>query len=140
MLLTEISWAECLWALPFLTVLCPSECFYQERKRRHQTLVERVWQLIQLLSRWLPTRPKEAALEAAERRGDLRFGKRLLAIFALRDSHSPQTIAAWLKVSVDSVLDWAKYFLYYKLKGPKEKSHPGAKPNSAKRKSVNWPP
>jgi hypothetical protein len=54
MLLTEISWAGRIWALPFLTVLCPSERFYQERKRRHQTLVERAWQIIQLLSRWLP--------------------------------------------------------------------------------------
>lgn len=57
MLLTEIGWAGRIWALPFLTVLCPSERFYQERKRRHQTLVERAWQIIQLLSRWLPTRP-----------------------------------------------------------------------------------
>jgi hypothetical protein len=37
-------------------VLCPSERFYQERKRRHQTLVERAWQIIELLSRWLPHR------------------------------------------------------------------------------------
>ena len=56
MLLTEIGWAGRIWALPFLTVLCPSERFYKERKRRHQTLVERAWQIIQLLSRWLPKR------------------------------------------------------------------------------------
>jgi hypothetical protein len=42
--------------LPFLTVLCPSQRFYQERNRRHQTLIERAWQVIQLLSRWLPER------------------------------------------------------------------------------------
>jgi hypothetical protein len=57
MLLTEIAWAGRIWALPFLTVLCPSERFYQERQRRHQTLVERAWQIIQLLARWLPNRP-----------------------------------------------------------------------------------
>jgi hypothetical protein len=56
MLLTEIGWAGRIWALPFLSVLCPSERFYQERKRRHQTLVERAWQIIELLSRWLPHR------------------------------------------------------------------------------------
>jgi hypothetical protein len=56
MLLTEIGWAGRIWALPFLTILCPSERFYKERKRRHQTLVERAWQLIQLLARWLPKR------------------------------------------------------------------------------------
>lgn len=57
MLLTEIGWAGRVWGLPFLSVRCPSERFYQERKRRHQTLVERAWQIIQLLARWLPTRP-----------------------------------------------------------------------------------
>lgn len=41
MLLTPISWAGRVWALPFLTVLCPSERFYQERGRQHQTLIER---------------------------------------------------------------------------------------------------
>jgi len=56
MLLVEVSWAARVWALPFLTVLCPSERYYQERQRRHQTLVERAWQVIAQLSRWLPTR------------------------------------------------------------------------------------
>jgi hypothetical protein len=51
MLLTEIGWAKRIWALPFLTVLCPSERFYQARKRRHLTLVERAWQIIQVLAR-----------------------------------------------------------------------------------------
>lgn len=56
MLLCEVSWANRIWALPFLTVLCPSERFYQELQRRHQTLVERAWQVIQLVVRWLPNR------------------------------------------------------------------------------------
>ena len=56
MLLAEVSWARRIWALPFLTVLCPSERFYQQRGLRHQTLVERAWQIIQLLRRWLPNR------------------------------------------------------------------------------------
>jgi len=67
----------------------------------------------------------EAALHAAQRRGDIRLVKRLLAIFALRDSHSPTQVAALLKVSVASVLDWAKNFLCYKLKGLQEKKSPG---------------
>src|SRR5438094_6846627 len=37
MLLTPISWANRVWALPFLTVLCPSERFYEQRGRRHHT-------------------------------------------------------------------------------------------------------
>ncbi|MGA9773978.1 MAG: transposase [Blastocatellia bacterium] len=56
MLLCEVSWANRIWALPFLTVLCPSERFYQKRGLRHQTLVERAWQVIQQVVRWLPAR------------------------------------------------------------------------------------
>jgi hypothetical protein len=56
MLLCEVSWANRIWALPFLTVLCPSERFYAELGRQHQTLIERAWQIIQLVVRWLPNR------------------------------------------------------------------------------------
>jgi hypothetical protein len=53
MLLVEIPWAKCVWGLPFLTVLCPSERYYTCRKRRHQRLTDRAWQVIQLIVRWL---------------------------------------------------------------------------------------
>jgi hypothetical protein len=56
MLLPLLSWAHRVWALPFMTVLCPSERFYEERGRRHQTLTERAWQMIRLVVRWLPNR------------------------------------------------------------------------------------
>jgi hypothetical protein len=56
MLLTPIAWANRVWALPFLTVLCPSERFSAQRGRRHQTLLERAWQSIRLVRRWLPDR------------------------------------------------------------------------------------
>jgi len=56
MLLVEIPWAGCVWGLPFLTVLCPSERYYAERKRRHQRLTDRAWQVIQLIARFLPGR------------------------------------------------------------------------------------
>jgi hypothetical protein len=54
MLLTPMAWANRVWALPFLTVLCPSERFYEQRGRRHQSLTERAWQMIRLVRRWLP--------------------------------------------------------------------------------------
>src|SRR5713101_5129682 len=54
MVLTTLAWANRVWALPFLTVLCPSERFYEQRGRRHQPLTERAWQMIQLVVRWLP--------------------------------------------------------------------------------------
>ena len=56
MVLTPIAWANRVWALPFLTVLCPSERFYAQRGRRHHTLLERAWQIIRLVRRWLPGR------------------------------------------------------------------------------------
>jgi len=56
MLLHSVPWAEAVWALPFLTVLCPSERYYAEHKRQHQKLTERAWQVIALVARWLPDR------------------------------------------------------------------------------------
>jgi hypothetical protein len=56
MVLAPLSWADRVWALPFLTVLCPSERFYAQRGRRHQPLTERAWQMMRLVVRWLPER------------------------------------------------------------------------------------
>ena len=56
MVLPPLSWANRVWALPFLTVLCPSARFYEPRGRHHQTLPERAGQMIRLVVRWLPGR------------------------------------------------------------------------------------
>jgi hypothetical protein len=56
MVLTPIAWANRVWALPFMTVLCPSERFYAQRGRRHHTVLERAWQIIRLVVRWVPGR------------------------------------------------------------------------------------
>jgi hypothetical protein len=56
MVLVPLAWADRVWALPFLTVLCPSERFYEQRGRRHQPLTARAWQMIRLVTRWLPGR------------------------------------------------------------------------------------
>jgi DDE superfamily endonuclease len=58
MLLTPMAWAQRVWALPFITVLCPSERFYEQRGRRHQNLTARAWQIIRVVSRWLPGRER----------------------------------------------------------------------------------
>lgn len=55
MLLTPIKWAQRVWALPIMTVLSPSERYYQQRGRRPQTLLEGSMQMLKLLRRWLPT-------------------------------------------------------------------------------------
>lgn len=56
MLLCEVPWASTIWALPFLTVLCPSERYNQEQGRRHKKLTDWARQVILQTSRWLPDR------------------------------------------------------------------------------------
>ena len=56
MLLAPIPWAQRVWALPFLTVLAPSERYHQERKIAHKTLADHARQMIVQVRRWLPER------------------------------------------------------------------------------------
>ena len=56
MLLAPIPWAQRVWALPVMTVLSPSERYYQQRGRVPKTLLERSLQMLKLLRRWLPSR------------------------------------------------------------------------------------
>ncbi|WP_026596123.1 IS701 family transposase [Methylohalobius crimeensis] len=56
MLLVPIPWAHRVWALPFLTSLCPSERYYRRYRRAHRSLTERARQLLRMVRRWLPTR------------------------------------------------------------------------------------
>lgn len=56
MLLTPIPWAQRIWALPIMTVLAPSERYYETRGRKPKTLTERARQMIKQLRRWLPKR------------------------------------------------------------------------------------
>jgi hypothetical protein len=56
MLLVPIPWAQRVWALPFLTVLAPSERYYQNRPRGHKKLTEWGQQMLLQVRRWLPKR------------------------------------------------------------------------------------
>jgi len=56
MLLAPIPWAERIWALPFLTVLAPSERYCRERGRRHKKLTDWARQMALQARRWLPGR------------------------------------------------------------------------------------
>jgi hypothetical protein len=55
-LLARVPWAQQVWALPFLTVLAPSERYHQERGRCHKTLPAWGRQMLRQLRRWLPDR------------------------------------------------------------------------------------
>jgi len=56
MLLTPIPWAKRVWALPFLTVLAPSEKYYKDKTRKHKKLTEWAYQMVLQVRRWLPKR------------------------------------------------------------------------------------
>lgn len=56
MVLTKVSWANRIWALPFLTVLAPSERYYTDKLRKHKKLTDWARQLLLQLKRWLPYR------------------------------------------------------------------------------------
>jgi hypothetical protein len=56
LLLTPIPWAGKVWALPFLTLLAPSQRYCQERRRRHKTLSDWARQMILQTRHWWPDR------------------------------------------------------------------------------------
>lgn len=55
-LLVRVSWAQKIWALPFLTALAPSSGYYQRRGRRPQNLTDRTKQVILQVKRWASQR------------------------------------------------------------------------------------
>jgi hypothetical protein len=63
--LAEIPWAGRVWALPFLTALCPSERYHQQRGQRHKTLPEWAGQLVGLRHRWWPGREVVVVAESS---------------------------------------------------------------------------
>ncbi len=65
MLLAPIPWAQRVWALPFLTVLAPSERYYQERKRAHKKLTDWARQVLLQARRWLPGRKLVVVMDAS---------------------------------------------------------------------------
>jgi len=56
MLLVRLPWAQRVWALPFLTCLCPSQRYDEQRGRAHRKLTDRARQMLLLVARWLPGR------------------------------------------------------------------------------------
>jgi hypothetical protein len=65
MLLAPIPWAKRVWALPFLTVLAPSERYYRERQRGHKKLTDWARQVLLQVRRWLPGRKLEVVMDAS---------------------------------------------------------------------------
>ena len=55
-LLAPVPWAGRVWALPVLSVLCPSERHAQQCGRRYKALLDWARQIVLQLRRWLPER------------------------------------------------------------------------------------
>jgi len=64
MLLAPIPWAQRIWALPFLSVLAPSERYHATRGQRHKTLTDWAGQMIGQVRRWLPDRTLVVVLDS----------------------------------------------------------------------------
>ena len=56
MLLVKVPWAKRIWGLPFLTVLAPSERYYEGQARQHKKLTDWARQMGMQVRRWLPKR------------------------------------------------------------------------------------
>src|SRR6187397_1843041 len=65
MLLAPVPWAGCVWALPFLSVLAPSERYATEHGRRHKTLTDWARQVLLQTARWLPGRRVIAVMDSS---------------------------------------------------------------------------
>jgi hypothetical protein len=65
MLLAPIPWAKRIWALPFLTALCPSERYSEKRVRGHKKLTDWARQMLFQVQRWLPGRPLVVLADAS---------------------------------------------------------------------------
>lgn len=56
MLLVPVPFAQRVWALPFLTILAPSERYYEGKVRPHKKLTDWMRQALLQLRQWLPHR------------------------------------------------------------------------------------
>jgi hypothetical protein len=65
MLVVAVPWAGRTWALPFLTVLAPSERYCRERGHRHKRLTDWARQALLRAARWLPGRRVVAAADSS---------------------------------------------------------------------------
>jgi hypothetical protein len=56
MLIIQLPWTDRYWALPFLTVLAPSESANKEANKRHKTSIDWSIQMMKQVSRWVTDR------------------------------------------------------------------------------------
>lgn len=64
MLLVPVPWARRVWALPFLSVLAPSERYAAQRGKHHKKITDWARQMLLLVRRWWPEREIVAVADA----------------------------------------------------------------------------
>jgi hypothetical protein len=65
MLLVPVPWVGRVWALPFLSILAPSERYAQERGKQHKKITDWARQALLLVRRWWPEREIVAVADSA---------------------------------------------------------------------------
>ena len=101
MLLVPVPWAERVWALPFLTLLAPSEKTNEANGKRHKTTIEWIMQMISAVRRWHPDKiivlvtdgglcAVKLGLRCANLSGPVTWVSRLRLDAALHDWPGPQ--------------------------------------------------
>jgi hypothetical protein len=65
MLLVPVPWAGRVWALPFLSILAPSERYATERGKQHKKITDWARQALLLVRRWWPEREIVAVADSA---------------------------------------------------------------------------
>ena len=115
MLLVSVPWTERVWALPFLTVLAPSEKTNEANGKRHKTTIDWIMQMISAVRRWHP----DGAMVLVTDGG-------LCAVkLGLRCSNLANPVTWVSRLRLDAALyDWP---------APQPDSKPGVKPKKGKR-------
>jgi hypothetical protein len=65
MLLVPMPWAGRVWALPFLSILAPSEHYTAQRGKQHKKITDWARQMLLLVRRWWPEREIVAVADSA---------------------------------------------------------------------------
>jgi hypothetical protein len=115
MLLVQVPWAKRVWALPFLTVLAPSQKTNEANGKRHKTTIEWIMQMISAVRRWHP----DSAMVLVTDGG-------LCAVkLGVRCGNLPNPVTWVSRLRLDAALhDWPS---------PQPASKPGPKPKKGKR-------
>ena len=70
----------------------------------------------------------DVKLKAAQRSGDFRMVKHILALFAVHEGHTIEQAAAILKVSKETLFQWVRHYIIYGLKGVNTRKSAGRPP------------